>query len=45
MHTIELDCAPGMTRPGDLLPAALDGTGITAEQLGDPVSRFFGNWT
>lgn len=42
MQTIELDCPPGHTRPGDLIDAVLEGTGLVA---GETVSRFFGNWT
>lgn len=41
-YTIEIDCAPGMTRPDDLLPYVLKGTDIV---LGEPDSRFFGCWT
>jgi hypothetical protein len=41
MQTIELDCAPGGLRPGDLIDGVLEGTGIEA---GDTVSRLFGNW-
>lgn len=42
MQTIELDCAPGTPRPGDLIGGVLEGTGLEA---GEPVSTFFGNWT
>jgi hypothetical protein len=43
MHqTIELDCAPGNPRPGDLLPGVLEGTGIPVREA---VSKLFGNWT
>lgn len=41
--SIELDCAPGNPRPGDLLPGVLEGTGVTLN-VEDTVSRFFGNW-
>lgn len=41
--SIELDCAPGSPRPGDLLPAVLDGTGIQLDP-NKPDSAFFGNW-
>lgn len=40
-YTLEIDCAPGHVRPGDLLPQVLKGTGIV---LGEPQSRFFGCW-
>ena len=40
-QTIELDCAPGMTRPGDLLPGVIEGTGLPVR---DAVSKLFGNW-
>ena len=40
-HTIELDCAPGNPRPGDLLTGVLKDTDIT---LGETCSRVFGNW-
>ena len=43
--TIELDCPPGGIRPGDLLPEALEGTEIKAEELGKPISMLFGEWT
>jgi hypothetical protein len=42
MHTIELDCPPGGTRPGDLIGRVLEGIPVN---VGDPVSKFFGNWT
>lgn len=42
-YTIELDCAPGWPRPGDLLPDVLAGTGITLDAE-KPQSMFFGNW-
>lgn len=41
--TIDLDCAPGITRPGDLLPGVLMGLNIKKDSE-DTVSRFFGNW-
>jgi hypothetical protein len=41
MKSIELDCAPGGIRPGDLLPVVIRDTGLEAKE---PVSRFFGNW-
>lgn len=40
-QSIELDCAPGGIRPGDLIAGVLEGTGIPVR---DPVSKFFGNW-
>ena len=42
MQTIDLDCAPGGIRPGDLINDVLADTGLTA---GEPVATFFGNWT
>jgi hypothetical protein len=39
---IVLDCRPGLPRPGDLLPAALEGTSL---QVQPPVSKLFGEWT
>lgn len=42
MQTINLDCAPGSLRPGDLIDGVLEGTGLDA---GEPVGMFFGNWT
>jgi hypothetical protein len=42
VQTIELDCAPGMTRPGDLIEGVLEGTGLPVK---DPIAKFFGNWT
>ena len=42
LQFIVLDCAPGLPRPGDLLPAALEGTTL---QVQSPVGRFFGEWT
>lgn len=42
MYSIEIDCAPGPTRPGDLLPGVLRDTGIA---LGEPDSKLFGHWT
>jgi len=41
--SIELDCPPGGTRPGDLISGVVAGTPAEAI-LGDTVSRFFGNW-
>lgn len=42
LQTIELDCAPGWPRPGDLLPGVLKDTGL---EVREPVAKFFGNWT
>ena len=44
MYTIELDCAPGGPRPGDLIKGVVEGTPIEPK-LGETISRFFGNWT
>jgi len=41
MQTIELDCAPGFPRPGDLIGGVISGLGLEAR---DPASMFFGNW-
>jgi hypothetical protein len=41
--TIDLDCAPGSLRPGDLLPGVLEGLNIKKDPE-DTVVRFFGNW-
>ncbi len=41
-QTIELDCAPGAMRPGDLIGGVIAGLDLPAR---DPVSMFFGNWT
>jgi hypothetical protein len=43
-YTIELDCPPGNPRPGDLLPAVLQDTGVVIDPE-KTVGRFFGNWT
>lgn len=39
--TIELDCAPGYPRPGDLIGGVTEGLGLEAKE---PCSMFFGNW-
>lgn len=39
---IHLECPPGDTRPGDLMPKLLRGTGIP---LRHPESRLFGHWS
>lgn len=41
MPNIQLDCAPGAPRPGDLIGGVLEGTGLTA---GTPDATWFGNW-
>jgi hypothetical protein len=41
-QTIELDCAPGATRPGDLIETVIVGTGLP---LREATSKLFGNWT
>lgn len=51
-QTVNLDCAPGAMRPGDLINGVLEGTGLTAQTAHDDkekasgklVSTFFGNW-
>lgn len=40
-QTIEIDCPPGGTRPGDLYPGVIEGTGL---EVRESVSRTFGNW-
>jgi hypothetical protein len=42
VKSIELDCAPGGIRPGDLIEGVLEGTGLTAKK---PVAMLFGQWT
>jgi hypothetical protein len=42
MNTIELDCAPGGIRPGDLIEGVLAETGLPVFEAG---SKLFGNWT
>lgn len=41
-QTIEIGCAPGNPRPGDLLPGVIEGTGL---EVRDPVSMLLGDWT
>ena len=43
-QTIELDCAPGKPRPGDLFPGVLKNTCLQPEDF-KCVSKWFGNWT
>lgn len=40
-QSIELDCAPGYPRPGDLIADVIKDLGLPER---DPVSKFFGNW-
>lgn len=40
--TIELDCAPGSPRPGDLIEGVIKDTGLESKA---PSSALFGNWT
>lgn len=40
---IEMDCEPGPTRPGDLLPEVLEGLGVEKDPA-DTLYRFMGNW-
>lgn len=42
MQTIELDCAPGAVRPGDLIEGVIKDTGLPERK---PVAMFFGQWT
>jgi len=41
-QTIELDCAPGFPRPGDLIDGVIADTGLPSRA---PVSKLFGEWT
>lgn len=43
VQTIELDCAPGYPRPGDLIDDVVKGTPLEGK-TGDTVSRLFGCW-
>ncbi len=40
-QSIELDCPPGLPRPGDLIGWVIEGTGL---ELRESCSRLFGNW-
>lgn len=40
-QSIELDCAPGCPRPGDLIGSVIAGTELPERES---VSRFFGCW-
>lgn len=42
IQTIDLDCAPGALRPGDLIDGVIEGTGLVRPEN---CSMFFGNWT
>jgi hypothetical protein len=45
--SIELDCAPGNPRPGDLIGGVVQGTLLEGRPEAAPeatVSRLFGNW-
>ena len=44
MNSIELDCAPGSPRPGDLLPDVIKGTALKLD-ANAPDHAFFGCWT
>lgn len=41
--SIELDCAPGRPRPGDLIIGVLHGTDLVLGDFHEP-SKLFGNW-
>ena len=41
-QTIEIDCAPGALRPGDLIVGVIEGTGLKVKESS---GRFFGNWS
>lgn len=43
-YSIEIDCAPGFPRPGDLFPGVLHNTGLTVDDF-DNTARLFGHWT
>jgi len=40
-QSIELDCAPGMVRPGQLIKGVIFETGLPERE---PVAKTFGNW-
>ena len=40
-QTIEIGCPPGNTRPGDLLPKVIEGTGL---EVRSPTTMSFGDW-
>ena len=41
-QTIELDCAPGSTRPDAFIGEVIKGTGLPKKE---ECNTFFGNWT
>jgi len=41
-QSIQLDCAPGLPRPGDLIEGVIKDTGLPKRET---VLRFFGEWT
>jgi len=41
-QTIELDCAPGTPRPGDLIGGVIQGTGLPKRKT---VLKLLGEWT
>ncbi len=41
-YTLEIGCAPGAVRPGDLLPLVLEGTGVDLSNVES--SKIFGDW-
>lgn len=43
-YTLEIDCPPGLPRPGDLLQHVLEGTGVVLDSSAT-TSRLFGCWT
>ena len=40
-QSIELDCAPGMVRPGILISSVIEGTGLPLREAN---GKLFGNW-
>lgn len=42
VQVIELDCAPGNPRPGDLIAHVIQGTGLPPREA---CSKFFGCWS
>ena len=42
VQTIDIDCAPGFPRPGDLIGEVIKDTGLPTRDTG---RRLFGNWT
>lgn len=46
IKTIELDCAPGGIRPGELITGVVKGTVLEQHtEPNNPKGMFFGNWT